>query len=116
MATAIPKKINPRWLQQQETKLGCTAKVIRETGEPNPNYAALADEIAAARAEMVRRDAFEAWAKKELGAILNQYPLRTDGQSFEPGRVFFRKDKATGRVDVWTVADAWQQYETIAIS
>lgn len=112
MATeTMPKRINPRWLQQQETKLAVTAKVDRQTGKPNPNYANLAAEIESARIEMGRREAFEAWAKKALGAILNQYPLRADGRSHEPGTVFFDKDKATGRISVWTLQEAWDQYQ-----
>lgn len=109
MTTTLPKKINPTWLKQQQTKLGCTAQLVG--GQPNPNYAALAAEIAEAETEMSRWAAFEAWCKDHLGAILNQYPMRANGQSFEAGKVFFCKDKATGRVTTWTRDEAWKIYQ-----
>lgn len=108
--TAIPRRINPGWLQQQKTRLACTARTSHD-GNPNPNYTALAAEIESAEAEIARRSAFEAWVKAELGAILNKYPLQTAAGTYDPGYVFFKKD-ADGKTVYWTVERAWEKYET----
>ena len=106
---SVPARINPRWLSQRKTFLGCTRKV-KNDGTPNPVYSDLVSEIESAEREMARREAFEAWVKAEKRAILNQYPLRADGQIFEPGKVFFSKDRATGVVKVYLVQAAWESF------
>ena len=109
MTTQLPRRISRRWLDQQKTKLGCTIKNL--DGKPNPHYARLATEIETAEAELDRRERFEAWAKSTLDAILNQYSLRDGTRTYEPGEVFFKKDKGTGKTTCWTVEQAWQKYQ-----
>ena len=107
----VPKRINNRWINQQETK-AIVHSYVNPRRSPNPSYVALADEISKAKAERARWDVLEAWAKRSLGAILNQYPLRTKSQTYEPNTVFFHKDKTTNVVTVWTKQEAWDKYET----
>lgn len=108
---AIPKKINPRWLQQKRTVLDVTAKTNAD-GTPNKNYANLKAEIDEAAAEFERWQEFEGWVKAKLGLVLNAYPHRdrASGLTYDPGQVFLRKDKATGRVEYLTRQDAWEAY------
>ena len=115
MATeTLPAKINTQWLKQQTTVLGCTAKKIN--GQPNPRHAELAAEIEAAKAELARRDAFEAWVKKTSGAVLSQYPTRTGGQVYEAGQAFVAKDAISGKWQfVVSLQDAWEQYLTTTV-
>jgi hypothetical protein len=107
--TAMPKKINPRWLEGRQSMLRITVKTEND-GSPNPHYVAMAAEVAEAESELVRWQTFEGWAKTALGLILNLYPLRTKGLTYEPGQVFLKKDKATGQITFLTRQDAWQKY------
>lgn len=109
MTATLPKRISATWLRQRRGTLGCTAKTLGN-GEPNPSYVNQAAELAEAEAEFARREAFEAWVKQTMGAVLNQYPLRAD-KTYEPGKVFLKKDKETGRITFWTVEQCWEKYE-----
>jgi hypothetical protein len=105
----VPKRISERWLSQQRTALEHTAKTLGD-GSPNPAYASLEAEVSEAAAELERWKAFEGWVKTDLGMTLNAYPLRTKGQTYEPGHVFLKKDKATGRTEFLTKQAAWEKY------
>lgn len=104
MDAIIPKRISSNWLRTRKTVLDCTAK-------DSPVRAELEAEIAAAEAEITRREQFDAWVRRELGLLLNQYPVRHGGQYHEPGQVFYRKDKATGQITLLSQAEAWERYQ-----
>jgi hypothetical protein len=109
MNATLPRKINEGWITKRREILGMTVAVLAD-GSPNPSKAELAAEIAEAEAELARRREFEGWVKSELGLILNRYPLRVRGETFDPGRVFMQKDPATGRVEYLTELAAWEKY------
>jgi hypothetical protein len=109
-STSIPKRISNRWLEGRRAVLRMTAKTAHD-GTPNPAYAELETEVAEAAAELARWEAFEGWVKGTLGLTLNTYPHRAEGRTYEPGQVFLKKDKATGRTDFLTKQAAWEKYE-----
>ena len=110
MATmTLPRRINSRWLDQQKTKLACTARTTHD-GEPNPNYTALAAEIEAAETDYVRWTAFLTWAKGR-GLIINQYPTRTPAGSYDAGQVFLTAKDAAGKREVRLIPDVWAEYQ-----
>jgi hypothetical protein len=109
MISTLPKRISERWLSQKRSILQITVKTLND-GTPNPAYAALEAEVSEAAAELERWTAFEAWVKANLGMALNAYPLRTKSQTYEPGQVFLKKDKATGQTTFLTKQAAWEKY------
>ena len=109
--TTIPKRISKRWLSQKQGLLQITVKTLND-GTPNPAYAALEAEVSEAAAELARWQAFEGWVKASLGMVVNAYPLRTKSQTYEPGQVFLKKDKATGQTTFLTKQAAWEKSQT----
>lgn len=115
VAGTIPKRISERWISQKSTVLQHTAKTLGD-GAPNPAYSDLKAEVSEATAELARWKKFEGWVKADLGMTLNSYPLRTKSQTYEPGQVFLKKDKASGQTTVMTKNEAWEMYaESLAI-
>ncbi len=109
---AIPRQISLRWLAQKQTSLDCTEKVDRITKEPNPHYVREKASYDEAVAERARWDEFERWINKTLGLKLNAYPLKTPSGTYEENQVFMRKDKATGKTEFLTRAQAWEKFES----
>lgn len=116
MATSRPRRITEGDVERTRKALSVTAKTL-DDGSPNPNHAELAEKLAAAEARYAAWGEFEEWAN-DLGYFVNRYPAYKGGQTFDPGRAFYRKrDRSVLSFDeAWALRQAGDEPEPAPVA
>ena len=98
---------NYRWVKQAKNRLQYVAKEI--SGEPNPSYLALEQEIAQWEQNDSEWQDFCSFVESRYGfSRLNRYAIRKNGEHHEPYTAFY--GTFSGVMKWISIDEAWQSY------